>query len=119
MEDAPQKTAQRKRVQTTQFVWFFIFTTVFALVVGSFWFMSPLGLGFQDWPDDPTTRKITDTIYRFSYFIGLPLLAFGQVGALTLFVGSRKKLAYWLPSVTIGIFCASVAVVLWMIESGP
>jgi hypothetical protein len=110
---------QSNRVRKAWFVPFHIATTLVALVIGFIWLMSPLGLGFQEWPSDPVTRRIANAAYWLSFFIGLPLLLIGQVGSVILAMTGRMRAAFRLPMVSIGIFILSAAIALMLIESGP
>src|SRR5215469_11919050 len=67
------------RAARQQYWGFLIFTTLLAGVCAFVWFFSPLGLGFQEGPTDPTTRKIALKIFWVSYFVGIPALLLGQV----------------------------------------
>ena len=103
-------------VQKAKFIWFFALTTVFVLFVGAFWYMSPLGFGFAEWPADPSINKFAQSIYVISYYGGLPLLLFGQVASAIAAISGRYKLAFAIPVFSIGTFTLLAVTVLLMIE---
>ena len=95
---------------------FIVVTTLLVFVACLFWYMSPLGLGFAQWPTNADQRLWADIAYRMSYFIGIPLLVLGQVVSAILEAKGRRRLAYIIPSTTILFFIANVSIVLLLLE---
>lgn len=83
---------------------FLVVTTLLASVCAFVWFVSPLGLGFQAGPTDPTTRKIAFTAFAVSYFGGIPALVIGQVASPIFWFYRRTRGAYLAPLISIGSF---------------
>ncbi|WP_374637248.1 hypothetical protein [Paracoccus sp. (in: a-proteobacteria)] len=54
--------------------------------LGFFWYVSPLALGFSDWPDDP---GLLLRLYVLSWHWGIPALLVAQ--ALALFLAWRGR----------------------------
>lgn len=98
MMDGPPPGARQ------QYFAFLIVTTLVACVCIFVWLLSPLGLGFQDGPSNPTTKEIALTIFIVSYFVGLPALAIGQVASPILWLYAHTRGAYIIPLLTIGSF---------------
>ncbi len=78
-------------------------------VFGFFWLMSPLGVGFADWPADEGRRALATQVYRFSFFVGLPVLVLGQVAALILWWNGRRGVGVTLSTLTL-LICLMPAV---------
>jgi len=87
---------------------FLIFTTLFAVVFAFGWYLSPLGVGFQDGPTNPGAKKIALAIYALSYFVGIPALLIGQVVSPVLWFYKHFKGAYIVPLVSISSFLLCV-----------
>ena len=49
-----------------------------------FWYVSPLAIGFSDWPDDPAQRELFSRLYDLSWHAGIPLLQMSQPAAWAL-----------------------------------
>jgi hypothetical protein len=82
------------RTEGFGFTWFFIATTFVAIICSFVWCMSPLGIGFAPQPANPSTRQVAVTIYAVSYFVGIPMLLFGQVLSAILAVSGRRRGAF-------------------------
>jgi hypothetical protein len=89
--------ALRTAIDALLFTLFFIVTTLIAIVFGIGWYMSPLALGFADWPADPVTREWAERAYHFSYFAGIPMLIAGQVASVVLNARGMYRAAYLVP----------------------
>ncbi len=86
--------------------------TLFALALAAFWYMSPLGLGFMQWPKEEPTRSIVIWTMNASYFFGIPALILGH-GAAWFFACRRKyKMALSISGVAVTFFVAAIAIVL-------
>lgn len=68
-------------------------STLVAGGLGFFWYVSPLALGFSDWPDDPPRRQLLLRLYEFSWHWGIPALLVAQVLALVLAWRGRRVAA--------------------------
>jgi len=85
------------------------FLLVFSLLISAVWFMSPLGIGFNYDPDlSPIKKKIGETIYFASYFIGIPLLLIFQVISGIIGVKGNTRQAIWLSVLTLILFVGMV-----------
>ena len=58
-----------------------------------FWYMSPLALGFSNWPDDPGMRAFVLDIYELSWRGGIPAVLLAQGLALVLAWRGRRVAA--------------------------
>jgi len=106
------------RASKDLFAWVQVITTLVALIVVPLWYMSPLGLGFADWPRDPLTRNAAAAAYGFSFYIGIPLMLGGQVVAAILARKGKIGVAFRLLLGTFGLFFISAASVLLLISQG-
>jgi vacuolar-type H+-ATPase subunit I/STV1 len=88
-----------------------IATTIAALVLSFFWFMSPLGLGFAEQSVDPTRKQWADGIYRLSYYLGIPMLLIGQAFAVICHVRGHCRRGLIISALIIVAFvlCAALA----------
>lgn len=96
---------------------FFAVTTLFVIVASIFWYVSPLGLGFAQWPTDADQRYHASLAYGLSYFVGIPMMVFGQIASAVLESRNKRALAYLVPSVAIVFFVVSVWFVFFFLEA--
>ena len=87
-----------------QFLSFLTLTTLVAVVCAFVWYFVPLGLGFQEGPANPVTRRVALTIFGVSYFVGIPALLIGQILSAILWFYRRPRDAYIVPLLSIGSF---------------
>lgn len=87
-----------------------------ALGLGFMWYMSPLGMGFAEWPTDPNERQFALMTYQISYWVGIPLLLIGQVASGILALLRRRRAAYYVPAFSFAFFIASVVLVVILID---
>jgi hypothetical protein len=98
-------------VRRAQFAWYWAITTVVACCAAFVWYISPLGIGFADWPDEPL-RSVVQAVYLGSYFVGIPALLGGQLLSLGLAVFRKRRAAFIVPAISLGLFFTSVAFVM-------
>ena len=53
-----------------------------AVVLGFCWYMSLLALGFAQWPTDSGTRYWTMSLYKLSFYVGIPFVVLGPIAAI-------------------------------------
>jgi hypothetical protein len=102
------------RASKQDYLNFWMLTTLVALVCALAWYFLPLGLGFQDGPTNPTTKRVALTIFAVSYFVGIPALLLGQVLSAVLWFYRRTRDAYLIPLLSIGSFLLCAAT-FWFI----
>lgn len=95
---------------------FLIMTTLAAVVFSGVWYLSPLALGFSEWPSDPARRDLTLTLFVVSYKFGIPTILIAQVFAI--FMGAK---GYWrtaliVPAVSLGAFSLCVGTVIALLN---
>ncbi|RJL10868.1 hypothetical protein [Paracoccus siganidrum] len=91
-------------------------TTLVAVLICLAWFMSPLGLGFAEWPEDPGQRRLALRLFEISYHLGLPVLIVTQLASAWLAARGRRKLAFLLPAMSIGSF--GILIKLFLAQMG-
>jgi hypothetical protein len=102
------------RAARQQYFGFLMLTTLVALVCAIFWYVLPIGLGFQEGPANPATRRIAATIFAVLYFVGLPALLLGQIISAILWFCRLGRGAYIVPVLSIGSFLLCAAT-FWVI----
>lgn len=102
------------RAARQQYFDFLMLTTLVALVCAISWYVMPIGLGFQDGPTNPATRRIAATIFAVSYFVGLPALLLGQIISAILWFCCLARAAYIVPVLSIGSFLLCAAT-FWVV----
>lgn len=95
---------------------FFIVTTLFVIVFSVVWYMSPLALGFSQWPIDPVKRRWAESAYHISYFYGIPILIIGQIASVVLDIKGFHRLAFLIPTTAILLFAAIAGTVLLLLR---
>lgn len=68
-------------------------STLATLGLAMFWYVSPLAVGFLDWPDDPARRALVLRIYDVSWRWGIASLLLAQAFALVLAWRGRRVAA--------------------------
>ncbi|MBB4395942.1 hypothetical protein [Bradyrhizobium sp. ERR14] len=99
------------------FPFFFVLTTVLAVLCAFVWFLSPLGFGFAERPTNPLTWKVASTIYSVSYFGGIPALLIGQAVSAILAVFGRTRAAYLVPLLSIASFLLGAGIVSYLLKT--
>ncbi len=99
-----------KTDQCAAYALYFIATSVVTSCLAIGWYMSPLGLGFQTWPEPH--RGLLINLYQASYFMGIPAILIVQGLSLVLFIFKKPKAAYWLPVVSTAAFLTCVVSIL-------
>ena len=79
-----------------------------------FWFVSPLAIGFSDWPDDPAQRELFSRLYDLSWHAGIPLLLLSQPAAWLLAWRGWRIAAQLLSVLVIFGFLALILVIMRM-----
>ncbi len=79
------------------------------------WYMSPLGLGFHQWSDDPEKANRAQLFYLISWTGGIPLLIFGQLIAIILAFYGRVRMALALSAISLTVFLTLIGYVVWLI----
>ena len=92
------------RPDRQQFWSFITLTTLVAFVCAIVGVLLPLGLGFQDGPTNPVTRKIALTLFAIAFYVGIPALLIGQPLSAMLWFYRRRRAAYAIPMMSIGLF---------------
>lgn len=95
---------------------FFIVTTLFVIVFSVIWYMSPLALGFSQWPIDPVKRRWAESAHHMSYFYGIPMLIIGQVASFVLDIKGFHRLAFLVPTATILFFATTAGTALFLLR---
>ncbi|MDP0928779.1 hypothetical protein Q0601_16465 [Paracoccus onubensis] len=80
-----------------------------------FWYMSPLGMGFHQWPEDREKANQARSLYLISLNGGIPLLIFGQLTATALAFYGRVRMALALSAISLTVFLTLIGYVLWLI----
>lgn len=80
-----------------------------------FWYMSPLGMGFHQWPADREKANQAQSLYLISLNGGIPLLIIGQLAAIILAFNDRAGIALALSAISLTIFLTLIGYVLWLI----
>ncbi|AQS63459.1 hypothetical protein AGRHK599_LOCUS4871 [Rhizobium rhizogenes] len=93
---------------------FLFATTVVAFILGAVWYLSPLALGFSEWPSDPARRNLIVGLYDISYRAGIPVLIVAQILAIAMKIRGHQRAALIIPSLSLGLFslCAGTVLVL-------
>ena len=94
---------------------FFIATSILSVLLAVICYMSHLGLGFANWPNDQALSKVLSSCYTISYFIRIPALILAQIGSLALYGFRNSKAAYLLPAINVIIFLALISPILYFI----
>ena len=68
-------------------------TTLVAGWLAFFWYVSPLAIGFSDWPEDEARRRLILRLYDLSWHWGIPALLLAQAVALFLAWRGRRLAA--------------------------
>ena len=93
------------------FTLYWVATTLVAAGIAFLWWMSPVGLGFAQWPSEPI-KSIVMSVYQASYFVGIPLLIITQGIAAGLAKLRLRRWAFALPAISITAFSAVASFVL-------
>lgn len=80
-----------------------------------FWYMTPLGMGFHQWPEDREKANQAQSFYLISLNGGIPLLIFGQLAAIILAFNGRVGIALALSAISLTVFLTLIGSVLWLI----
>ena len=90
-------------------------STLVAGWLAFFWYVSPLALGFSDWPDDPARRRLILRLYDISWHWGIPALLVAQAAALVLaWRGRRVAAGLVAPLANLG-FAALIGTIIMLI----
>ncbi|MEP7454047.1 hypothetical protein [Phyllobacterium sp. SB3] len=90
--------------------------TLAGVVLGLCWYMSPLALGFAQWPTDPVEKYRTAILYDLSFYAGIPLVVFGPMTAIVPYRKGFDRAAFVVPRILLATFMASAAGVLMLLK---
>ena len=93
------------------FTFFWLATTFVAFGMAFAWLVSPLGLGFGQWPSEPSLSVVM-AVFHASYFVGVPLLLVAQGVSIGLAKFRRWRWAFAVPAISITLFVAMAGFVL-------
>lgn len=91
-------------------------STLVAGWLAFFWYISPLTLGFSDWPDDPERRRLVLRLYDLSWHWGIPALLVAQASALVLACWGRRVAAELIAVLANLGFAALIGMVIALIS---
>ncbi|MBA8841669.1 hypothetical protein [Ochrobactrum sp. RH2CCR150] len=95
---------------------FLVMTTLAAVVFSGIWYLSPLSLGFAEWPSDPARRDVALTLFGVSYKFGIPTVLIAQVFAIVLGAKGYWRIALVVPAVSLGAFSLCVGTVIALLN---
>jgi len=95
---------------------FLVMTTLAAVVFSGVWYLSPLALGFSEWPSDPERRDLALTLFGASYKVGIPTILIAQVFAIVMGAKGYWRTALIVPAVSLGAFSLCVGTVIAIVR---
>lgn len=95
---------------------FLVVTTIVAVIFSLAWYMSPLALGFSEWPSEPGQRDLAQALFATSYRIGIPALLISQLVAVVMGARGHHRAALIIPILSLSAFCLCVAMVLALLN---
>lgn len=112
MSAAPpaQHRAEGRTVLLVVWLLLMLLASAFTLAM---WFASPLALGFSRPPGDSQPSAAVERLFRLSWFVGLPLLAAGQIASVVL-AFRRLPAAVALSTAVLAAFLLMIGLILYM-----
>jgi hypothetical protein len=98
-------------LKTSYFALYWAATTLVALGLAAFWFFSPFGFGFLEWPKSELGDFVF-AVFKTLWYVGIPFLVVAQVASPFLWKSGKRRLAIAAPVVSLTIFGAGAAFVL-------
>jgi hypothetical protein len=90
--------------------------TLAGVVLGFCWYMSPLALGFAQWPTDSETRFWTMILYDLSFYAGIPLVVLGPIAAIVPYRKGFDRAAFAIPLISLATFMVCATGVLMQLK---
>lgn len=90
--------------------------TLTGVVLGFCWYMSPLALGFAQWPTDSEMRYWTAILYDLSFYAGIPLVVLAPIAAIVPYRMGFDRTAFAIPLISLVTFMACTAGVLMSLK---
>ena len=91
-------------------------TTLLTLLASAIWYMSPLALGFAEWPADPDMADLAHLLFKLSHRFGIPFILAAQVFAIVMAFKGYRRIALILPAVCLGVFWLCVGTVVTLVH---
>jgi small-conductance mechanosensitive channel len=95
---------------------FLVTTTIAAVVFSAVWYVSPLGLGFSEWPSEPGRRDLALTLFAISHRVGIPMLLIAQALAIVMAAKGYRRTALITPVLSLSVFSVCIATVLTLLN---